>query len=334
MNQGNMKSKQKKTDSRPRKGRAGGKKLKRINRNAAGVDIGSREHYVCVPEECCDQQVRSFGCFTSDLLRMAEWLEECGVETIVMESTGVYWIPVYQVLEDQGFDVKLVDARQVRHVPGRKSDVMDCQWLQELHSYGLLSGAFIPDKPVSVLRSYWRHRSGIVACCAQQIHLMQKALDLMNLHLHKVLSDITGKTGSKNRMVEDIGVQVFATETPFRLSMPVMQLNELSAGESSTLEDCPPIALERITDLALNVKCTYSPKAAAAAKIHVRASSDGVSYDTADLYSFEAPLAPGQTASRTFLPDAKVMFIKVIVENPCKKQALSDISINATLGAN
>lgn len=188
MNQVNTKSK-KRTASAVRK------RLEKINFHAAGIDIGSREHYVCVPDDRDAQPVRHFGCFTSDLLEMADWLERCGILTVVMESTGVYWIPVYQVLEDRGFDVKLVDARQARHVPGRKSDVMDCQWLQELHTYGLLSGAFIPPKEVSALRSYWRHRSGLVTSCAQQIHLIQKALDLMNLHLHKVLSDITGQSG-------------------------------------------------------------------------------------------------------------------------------------------
>ena len=171
------------------------KPLKRINHNAAGIDIGFREHYVSVPSERAEPAVRHFGCFTSDLKEMADWLCECGIKTVAMEATGVYWMPVYQVLADRGFEVKLVDARQVRHVPGRKSDVMDCQWLQELHSYGLLSAAFIPEPKVGVLRSYWRQRSVIVAACAQQIHRMQKALDLMNLHLHKVLFDITGQTG-------------------------------------------------------------------------------------------------------------------------------------------
>jgi transposase len=175
--------------------RAISKHLKKINLNAAGIDIGSKEHYVAVPEDRAKKPVRSFGCFTTDLIAMADWFEECEVDTIVMESTGVYWVPVYQVLEDRGFDVLLVDAHHVKNVPGRKSDVMDCQWLQELHTYGLLSSAFIPDKDVGYLRTLWRHRSSLVECCARQIHLMQKSLDLMNLHLHKVLADITGVTG-------------------------------------------------------------------------------------------------------------------------------------------
>jgi transposase len=195
MNQISTKSKKKGTGLKRGKGKVAKNRLEKVNFNAAGIDIGSREHYVCVPEDRDDHPVRPFGCFTSDLFHLADWLEACGIETVVMESTGVYWIPVYQVLEDRGFDVKLADARQVKHVPGRKSDVMDCQWLQELHTYGLLSGAFIPPKDVGVLRSYWRHRSGLVTSCAQQIHLMQKSLDLMNLHLHKVLTDITGQSG-------------------------------------------------------------------------------------------------------------------------------------------
>lgn len=128
---------------------------------------------------------------------MARWLKQCGIATVAMESTGVYWIPVFEVLEQYGFEVKLVDARHVKSVRGRKSDVMDCQWVQRLHSFGLLSGAFRPERKVSVLRSYWRHRAGLVDSCARQIHLMQKALEQMNVQLHKVLSDITGVSGMK-----------------------------------------------------------------------------------------------------------------------------------------
>jgi transposase len=169
--------------------------LKRVNLNAAGIDIGSAEHYVAVPEDRDEKPVRVFKCFTPDLHRMAQWLKRCGIETVAMESTGVYWIPVWQVLEQYGLEVKLVNARHVKNVPGRKTDVQDCQWLQELHTYGLLSGSFLPDQVTSVLRSYWRHRGGLVESCAKQIHLMQKALTLMNLHLHKAISDITGVTG-------------------------------------------------------------------------------------------------------------------------------------------
>jgi transposase len=128
---------------------------------------------------------------------MAKWLKSCNIETIAMESTGVYWVPVVAVLESYGFDVKLVDAYKVKNVPGRKTDVKDCQWLQELHRFGLLSGAFRPEEQIQVLRSYWRHRGEMVESCSRQIHLMQKALEQMNIQLHKVITDITGVTGMK-----------------------------------------------------------------------------------------------------------------------------------------
>jgi transposase len=166
-----------------------------INKDAAGIDIGSGEHWVAVPEDRDEEPVRCFGCFTADLHAMARWLKECGVTTVAMESTGVYWIPCYQILEEHGFEVKLVNARHVKNVPGRKSDVSDCQWLQRLHTYGLLSGSFRPDDQICVLRSYWRHRANLVRYASDHIQHMQKALTQMNLHLHKVLSNVTGVTG-------------------------------------------------------------------------------------------------------------------------------------------
>jgi transposase len=126
---------------------------------------------------------------------MARWLKDCGVETVAMEATGVYWVPVVQVLESYGLEVLVVDAGHVRNVSGRKSDVQDCQWIQELHTFGLLRGAFRPQQAVRTLRTYWRQREDLVEQCARQIHMMQKALDQMNLQLHKVLSDITGQSG-------------------------------------------------------------------------------------------------------------------------------------------
>ena len=126
---------------------------------------------------------------------MARWLKKCGITTVAMESTGVYWIPPFQILEEYGFEVKLVNARHVKNVPGRKSDVSDCQWLQRLHTYGLLSGSFRPDDQICVLRSYWRHRANLVRYAADHVRHMQKALTQMNLHLHKVLSSVTGVTG-------------------------------------------------------------------------------------------------------------------------------------------
>jgi len=178
-------------------GRKTDRNIKQLNPNAAGIDIGSRKHYVAVPTDRDNEPVRNFGCLTPDLHQMAKWLKSCGIETIAMESTGVYWVPVVAVLESYGFDVKLVDAYKVKNVPGRKTDVKDCQWLAELHRFGLLSGAFRPDKQIQVLRSYWRHRSTLVEACSKQIHLMQKALEQMNLQLHKVITDITGVTGMK-----------------------------------------------------------------------------------------------------------------------------------------
>ena len=168
-----------------------------IRPNAAGIDIGSREHFVTVPEERSTPSVRSFGCTTSELREMAAWLKSCGVDTVAMEATGVYWVPVYEVLEDAGIEAFLFDGRQARHVSGRKSDVLDCQWSQKLHSYGLLTRAFRPDKEIATLRAYWRHREGIVESCSRQIHLMHKALEQMNVQLHKAVSDVTGQTGMR-----------------------------------------------------------------------------------------------------------------------------------------
>lgn len=171
--------------------------MQRINRNAAGIDVGSASHYVAVPEDRDEQPVREFASFTGDLYRMADWLRECGIETVAMESTGVYWIPIFQVLEERGFEVKLVDARQLKRVPGRKTDVADCQWLQQLHSFGLLEGAFRPDNQVCVLRSYMRQRAMLTSYASQHVQHMQKALVQMNVQLQHVLEDITGATGMR-----------------------------------------------------------------------------------------------------------------------------------------
>ena len=166
-----------------------------VHPKAAGIDIGSQEHYVAVPADQGSQTVQCFGCYTADLRRMAGWLRDCDIKTIAMESTGVYWIPVYEYLEREGFEVLLVDARQTKNVTGRKTDVLDCQWIQRLHSYGLLSSAYRPTREIAVMRNYWRHRSTLVQECAHQIHLMQKALEQMNLQLHKAVTDIMGVTG-------------------------------------------------------------------------------------------------------------------------------------------
>jgi len=171
--------------------------LRHMNLNAAGIDIGSEHHLVAVPEGRDEVSVRQFGTFTADLEALAAWLKKCGVTTVAMESTGVYWIPLFELLERHGFEVKLVDARHVKNVSGRKSDVLDCQWLQQLHTYGLLAGAFRPPDEVCVLRSYLRQREMLTQSASMHIQHMQKALQQMNLLLHNVVSDITGVTGMK-----------------------------------------------------------------------------------------------------------------------------------------
>ncbi|WP_341819381.1 IS110 family transposase [Wolbachia endosymbiont (group A) of Brachyopa scutellaris] len=172
-------------------------KLEIVNPDAAGIDVGSAVHYVCVPEGRDEQRIQKFGCFTEDLHNLARWLKKCKVTTVAMESTGVYWIPLFQVLESYGFEVKLVNVRHVKNVPGRKSDVQDCQWLQQLHSYGLLHGSFRPDDQICVLRSYVRQRKSLTESASTHVLRMQKALIQMNIQLHKVIRDITGVTGMK-----------------------------------------------------------------------------------------------------------------------------------------
>lgn len=168
-----------------------------VNSHAAGIDVGSASHYAAVPAQDNVQSVREFGCLTPELHEMAQWLKSHAVDTVAMESTGVYWVPVAQVLESHGLRVLLVDARQVRNVSGRKTDVQDCQWIQQLHSYGLLAAAFRPASDMEILRNYWRQREWHVQACSQQILRMQKSLEQMNIQLHKVLSDITGATGMR-----------------------------------------------------------------------------------------------------------------------------------------
>lgn len=165
--------------------------------NAAGIDIGSASHYVAVPPDRDDQPVREFASFTVDLERLADWLQACGVDTVAMESTGVYWIALYELLDARGFTVLLVNARHVKNVSGRKSDVLDCQWLQQLMSYGLLRGAFRPADGVCQLRALSRQREMLLRCQARHVQHMQKALTQMNIQLANVISDIVGETGQK-----------------------------------------------------------------------------------------------------------------------------------------
>jgi transposase len=163
--------------------------------DAAGIDIGATEIYVAVPADRAEENVRCFPTFTQDLYALADWLTECRVKTVAMESTGVYWIPLFQILEERGLEVCLVNARHVRNVPGRRTDVSDCQWLQFLHSVGLLRASYRPEQEICAVRSLLRHRESLVQMAATHVHHMQKALDQMNLQLHHVISDITGQTG-------------------------------------------------------------------------------------------------------------------------------------------
>jgi transposase len=166
-----------------------------INAHAGGIDVGSREHFACVPAEATPKNVRSFGTFTADLEALAQWFKQCGVTSVAMEATGVYWIPVFQILEARGFEVILVNARQTKNVAGRKSDVQDCQWIQRLHTYGLLQGSFRPEDPYCILRTYLRYRDELVSARSTQCQHMHKALQQMNVQLGQVLSDVTGVSG-------------------------------------------------------------------------------------------------------------------------------------------
>ena len=165
--------------------------------NAAGIDIGSASHFVAVPPDRDDEPVREFPSFTRDLHLLADWLDACSIDTVAMESTGVYWIPLFELLESRGFNVLLVNARHVKNVSGRKSDVLDCQWLQQLMSFGLLSGAFRPAEQVCVLRSLTRQRAMLLRGQGRLVQHMQKALTQMNIQLANVISDVVGETGQK-----------------------------------------------------------------------------------------------------------------------------------------
>ena len=169
--------------------------LEVLHPDAAGIDIGNESHYVAVPPTRDSQPVRRFGCTTAELKAMADWLKQCGIHTIAMQSTGVYWIAVYDILEEAGLEVYLVNARETKNLPGRKSDVQESQWLMKLHTYGLLRNSFRPSQEVRTLRTYWRQRNDLVRAAGRHIQRMQKALTQMNIQLANVLSDVSGMTG-------------------------------------------------------------------------------------------------------------------------------------------
>jgi len=212
---------------RRRHGRRMPRNLEVVNPDAAGIDLGSAIHYVSVPDDRCEEPIRHFGCYTPDLQAMAKWLLECGVTTVVMESTGVYWTPVFRVLEQQGLEVLLVNPKHVKYVPGRKTDVADCQWLRQLHTFGLLKGAFVPPNEVAEMRALWRHRKNLIEHKSKTILQVQKVFTQMNIQLHVVLSDISGVSGMKiirailrgerdpNVLVRLVNKQVKATHEEF-----------------------------------------------------------------------------------------------------------------------
>jgi transposase len=172
-----------------------GRDLSTIHPAAAAIDIGAKMHVAAVGPDRDTEPVRTFQTFTGDLHRLADWFARCGIKTVVMESTGVYWIPIFEILEQRGFEVMVVNARDAKHVPGRKTDVSDAEWLQRLHEYGLLRASFRPQAEIAGLRAYLRQRERLLDYAAAHIQHMQKALMQMNLQLHHVVSDITGVTG-------------------------------------------------------------------------------------------------------------------------------------------
>lgn len=169
--------------------------LEIVNRDAAGIDVGNQSHYVAVPPGRDPRPVREFGSWTAALEEMAGWLKSCGIRTVVLQSTGVYWIAVYGILQSHGLEVNLVDARGTKNVPGRKTDVQECQWLLKLHTYGLLRSCFLPSPQIHGVRTMWRLRDQHVKDAGREIQHMQKALIEMNVHLHNAISDLSGVSG-------------------------------------------------------------------------------------------------------------------------------------------
>ena len=170
-------------------------KLEVIHPDAAGIDIGNESHYVAVPPTRVSEPVRRFGCTTAELKQMADFLKQCGIRTVAMQSTGVYWIAVYDILEEAGLEVYLVNARETKNLPGRKSDVQESQWLMKLHTYGLLRNSFRPSQEIRTMRTYWRQRIDLVRAAGRHIQRIQKVMTQMNIQLANVLSDVSGITG-------------------------------------------------------------------------------------------------------------------------------------------
>src|SRR5215470_7025794 len=164
--------------------------LEVVHPDAAGIDIGNESHYVAVPPTRDSQTVRRFGCTTAELKAMADWLKQCKIRTIALQSTGVYWVSVYDLLEEAGFEVYLVNARETKNLPGRKTDVQESQWLMKLHTYGLLRNSFRPTQEIRTMRTYWRQRNDLIQGAARHVQRMQKALTQMNIQLANVLSDV------------------------------------------------------------------------------------------------------------------------------------------------
>jgi transposase len=169
--------------------------LEVVHPDAAGIDIGNETHYVAVPPKRDSEPVRRFGCTTAELKTMAAWLKRCGIQTVAMQSTGVYWIPVYDILEEAGLEVYLVNARDTKNLPGKKTDVQESQWVMKLHTYGLLRNSFRPTQEIRMMRNYWRQRNDLVQSAGRHIQRMQKVLTQMNVQLAKVISDLSGVTG-------------------------------------------------------------------------------------------------------------------------------------------
>ena len=218
---------------RSRKGTKKTAPLAPINRRAAGVDIGSTFHVVAVPHELDGEPVRSFRSFTADLNALADWLVHLEITTVAMESTGVYWIPLFEILQARGLEVVLVNARDAKNVPGRKTDINDAQWIQPLHTYGLLRASFRPEAAIVALRAYLRHRERLLEYAASHVQHMQKALMQMNLQLHHVVTDITGVTGMKILraiVAGEADPNVLAAHRDMRCKAPVATIRDALTG--------------------------------------------------------------------------------------------------------